>query len=207
MADPGRELALVLATSVLLGMRHALEPDHVLAVSALVTRERTLRSSARVAALWGMGHALTLAVVGGAIVVLRVALPARVALGLEVAVAAMLIALGVGNLVAGADRAPRAPGAARPVAVGIVHGLAGSAALALLLLPRVGDPRVAVVFLLAFGTGTIAGMVGSTVLVATPAMYAARRIVSLQRWLRFGAGATSLALGAWLAWRLAGPAS
>ena len=120
----------------LLGLRHATDADHVVAVTTIVTRERTFARAAWIGGLWGIGHSLTVLVVGGALVAFRLVIPPRLGLGLEFAVALMLILLGFSNLrpaSAGAPKAhphehpPRLSGW-RPVLVGIVHGLAGSAA-------------------------------------------------------------------------------
>ena len=105
-------------------------------MTAIVARERSLRRAARVGALWGVGHTLTLLAVGGAIIVFRVTVPPRVGLALEFSVALMLILLGFANLRARND-APAESAALRPFVVGLVHGLAGSAAVALLVLATI----------------------------------------------------------------------
>ena len=87
-----------IALGALLGLRHATDADHVVAVTAIVARERKLSRAAWVGALWGIGHTLTLLVVGGAIVAFRLVIPPRVGLGLEFGVALMLILLGYANL-------------------------------------------------------------------------------------------------------------
>src|SRR5688500_9123200 len=89
---------LVFGTSLLFGMRHATDPDHVVAVTTIVARERSAWRAARVGALWGFGHTLTILAVGGAIVLFKVAFTARLGLSLEFAVACMLVVLGALNL-------------------------------------------------------------------------------------------------------------
>src|SRR5689334_5459210 len=173
----------------LLGMRHATDPDHVIAVSTIVTRQPTIRAALLIGSLWGVGHTLTIVAVGGAIVLFTIVIPPRVGLSMEMAVALMLIILGMWNLTGfleqirgfrpstGGGAGPlyghlhshgdyshhHPPGARpeqhghrdedaplawpdrqlgdlsiyqvlRPLAVGLVHGLAGSAAVALLVL-------------------------------------------------------------------------
>lgn len=194
-------LVLALATSFVLGMRHATDPDHVVAVTAIAAQERSLGRAAGVGALWGVGHTLTIAVVGGAIVLFKVTFTPRVGLSLELAVAAMLVALGVLNLLDVRAR-PGALAVARPVAVGVVHGLAGSAAATLLVLPLIGEPRWAALYLLVFGAGTIAGMAVMTVLIAAPSVYAAARVARLQRTIRVASGALSVGFGLYLAHRV-----
>jgi high-affinity nickel-transport protein len=198
--------ATVAALGLLLGLRHATDADHLVAVTAIVARERTLAGAARIGALWGLGHSATLLAVGGTLVVSRLTMPPRVGLGLELAVALMLVLLGFRNLRHGHTHAPPAPGgegghldAARAVAVGCVHGLAGSAAVALLVLATVRDPRWALAYLAVFGLGTIAGMMAVTALFATPARLAGARIGRFHRGIRVAAGAASLAVGLSLA--------
>lgn len=199
------DLAAAFAASLLLGMRHATDPDHLVAVTTIVARERALERAAAVGALWGLGHSATLLAVGGAVIVLGLAFPPRLGLALEFAVALMLVALGLANVFGGRRRAgPRAARwtAARPVAVGVVHGLAGSAAAALLVLPFIADARWAVAYLAVFGAGTVAGMALATSLVAAPAAFAAGRAGRFARWeraLRLASGAASVAFGLYLA--------
>lgn len=182
----------------LLGLRHATDADHVVAVTAIVARERRLSRAAWVGALWGIGHTLTLLVVGGAIVAFRLVIPPRVGLGLEFGVAMMLILLGFANLRANA-RTPSEKPAIRPFLVGLVHGLAGSAAVALLVLATIRTTAAALAYLLVFGLGTVIGMVVVTVLFAAPAMYVGARVTRLRTGIRFAAGALSIAFGLLLA--------
>src|SRR5262245_29743594 len=96
-------LLSILMLGFFLGMRHATDPDHVVAVSTIVSQERTLRGAARWGALWGVGHTMTILLVGGAIILFGIAIPPRIGLTMELSVAAMLILLGVLN-VAGITR-------------------------------------------------------------------------------------------------------
>ncbi len=184
----------------LLGLRHAADADHVVAVTAIVAREPAVGRAARVGALWGLGHALALLGAGGAIVGFRLAVPPRLGLALEFLVACMLVALGLANLRRGAAGAPggRARDARRPLVVGTVHGLAGSAAVALLAAAAIPTTAGAVAYLLVFGAGTVAGMTLATALVAAPAALAGARVVRAQRAIRVAAGALSLVFGALL---------
>ena len=188
----------------LLGLRHATDADHVVAVTTIVARERTLARAARVGALWGVGHSITLFVVGGAIVLFRLVIPPRIGLGLEFGVALMLILLGFNNLRGSGshshddDAAPSGTGL-RPLAIGVVHGLAGSAAIALLVLATIRETGWALAYLAVFGVGTIAGMMIVTTLLAAPALYATKRVVRFQRGIRLAAGSLSLIFGALLA--------
>ncbi len=197
-------LLSVLALGFLLGMRHATDPDHVVAVTTIVTQQRSLARAARTGVLWGLGHTVTILLVGGAIVLLKVRLdqiPAKVEMSLEFAVAVMLVVLGLLTLAGGERRV--ADSTARPLTVGFVHGLAGSAAV--VTLPQVAlipDPRWAVGYLAVFGVGTIAGMLLVTASIAAPALFATRRFSGMNRSLRIASGLASIGFGLVLAHRI-----
>ena len=194
----------VLLLGLLLGMRHATDPDHVVAVTTIVSQQRSLMRAARTGALWGLGHTVTILLVGGAIIVLKVRLagiPPRLGLSLELAVAVMLIVLGLLTL-AGDDRRV-SESTARPVTIGFVHGLAGSAAVA--TLPQVAlipDPLWAVGYLSVFGAGTIVGMLLITVSIAAPSLIAVRQFSGMNRTLRVASGVASIAFGLFLVHRI-----
>jgi len=116
----------------LLGVRHAVDPDHVVAVTAIATGQRSIRRATFVGALWGIGHTVTILLVGGAIILFRIAIPPRLGLAFEFAVGLILIVLGIVNLISKPEEM-RSPSGARPLVVGMVHGLAGSAAVALIV--------------------------------------------------------------------------
>lgn len=183
----------------LLGLRHATDADHVVAVTAIVARERSLKRAAWIGALWGIGHTLTLILVGGAIVAFRLVIPPRVGLGLEFGVALMLILLGFNNLRRHSHERSEGSGRVRPLVVGLVHGLAGSAAVALLVLATIRGTLEALAYLFVFGLGTIAGMVAVTVVLAAPALFAGRKVAHFQSGIRVAAGALSIAFGLLLA--------
>jgi high-affinity nickel-transport protein len=194
-------LLTVLALGFLLGMRHATDADHVVAVTTIVAQQRSLAKAARTGVLWGIGHTATILLVGGVIIALKVQLthiPPRVGLSLEFAVAVMLVILGLLALMGGDRRV--ADSTVRPMTVGFVHGLAGSAAVA--TLPQVAlipNPVWAVGYLAVFGIGTIAGMLLITISIAAPSLMATRRVVSLNRPLRIASGMASIAFGLVLA--------
>ena len=194
----------VLGLGFLLGMRHATDPDHVVAVTTIVSQQKSLARAARTGVLWGIGHTATILLVGGAIVALKLqvsSIPPRVGLSLEFAVAVMLVVLGLLTLAGGERRV--ADSTARPLSVGFVHGLAGSAAVA--TLPQVAlipDPRWAVGYLAVFGVGTIGGMLLITASIAAPSLMATRRFDGLNRTLRLASGMASIAFGLFLAHRI-----
>ncbi|HVP31245.1 MAG TPA: high-affinity nickel-transport family protein [Myxococcota bacterium] len=195
-----------------LGLRHASDPDHVIAVSTILARHRRAWASAAVGAAWGLGHSATIVAVGALIVLLQLAVPPRVGLGLELVVGIVLVALGLRNLrdmgaeseaAHGHVHELRDAGAAttaalaRACGVGLVHGLAGSAAVALLALAAMPTPATAIAYLAVFSVGTIGGMVAISLGLGFPLAFAARRPV-LRRFIVAGSGALSLGFGAWL---------
>ena len=181
----------------LLGLRHATDADHVVAVTTIVARQRSWLQAARIGAVWGIGHSVTLFLLGGAIIGFRLVIPPRIGLGLEFAVALMLIGLGYGNLRRRDE--PSAPSLHRPFWIGVVHGLAGSAAVALLVLSTIRAPLEAAAYLLMFGFGTIVGMMLVTLLLAAPTVYAGARVARMQGRVRLAAGALSIVFGLLLA--------
>jgi len=194
-------LLFTFITSLLLGMRHATDPDHVVAVTTIVTRERSVAKAAGIGVVWGIGHTITLLVVGGAIILFKVAMNARLGLSLELCVAIMLIVLGLLNLFNVRGSAGNV-NATRPFLVGVVHGLAGSAGAALLIVPLIDDPRWAAIYLLTFGIGTIVGMALITLTIAFPSLLAAAHLPNFQRSLRIASGAVSLFFGLYLAHKI-----
>jgi len=253
----------ILALGFFLGMRHATDPDHVIAVSTIVSRERSIWKAGFIGVLWGCGHTLTIVAVGAAIILFGMSIPPRVGLGMEFSVGLMLILLGLLNLsgvtqwlsakfspahppttvehahihghgarlhfhwhshgasslVNGAEHheeslAPpnwlAAPFARlgifhslRPLLVGIVHGLAGSAAVALLVLSTIREPRWAVLYLLVFGVGTIAGMMLITAALALPFSFAGYKFAWLNRGLITASGLVSLGFGVFVSYQIA----
>jgi hypothetical protein len=247
----------ILALGFFLGMRHATDPDHVIAVSTIVSRERSIYKAGLIGILWGLGHTITIAIVGAAIILFGLAIPTRVGLTMEFSVGLMLILLGILNLTGamqwltkrlspahapvsgehahvhahgavlhvhthrhdggsehhGNSVAPpawlRAPfarlglfHALRPLFVGLVHGLAGSAAVALLVLSTIRNPRWAVAYLLIFGVGTIAGMMLITAAIALPFSFAGYKYAWLNRGLVTGSGLLSLGFGLFVAYHI-----
>ena len=181
-------------------MRHALDADHVVAVTTIVSREQSLLRAGRVGVFWGIGHSITIFLVGGSIILFRVVVPPRVGLAFEFAVAVMLVALGLLNLWRSRDHHITAT--LPPLVIGLVHGLAGSAAIALLVLAALPGVAQGLVYLAVFALGTIAGMMFITLAISAPAIAAAHRIDAMRRYVRLGAGVLSLALGLSLGYQI-----
>jgi hypothetical protein len=225
-------LMAVLMLGFFLGMRHATDADHVVAVTTIVARERSASAAMSIGALWGVGHTVTILVVGGAIILFGWVVPARLGLSMEMTVAAMLIVLGLANLsgamgrIDEAARAARGAGAAmilgtgttagaparwihramgpraRPLIVGVVHGLAGSAAVALLVLATLSEPRWALLYLAVFGLGTVLGMALLTAAMSIPIMSVTKRHGSADALVRRVTGLASLGFGLFLAYQI-----
>ncbi len=183
----------LLVVGLLLGVRHATDADHVIAVAALVSREKRTSVISKLGAMWGAGHMLTVFLVGGTIIALGVVIPPRVALVFELAVGLMLIVIGLFTLF-GSHEAAAARTAARSFGVGMVHGLAGSTAIALMILATIRDVRTALLYLLIFSLGTVAGMTVVTFAMAVPLAFATRA-QKVQRAIARVAGLASVAFG------------
>ena len=174
----------LLALGFLLGLRHAMEADHLAAIATIVTERRSLLSSSLVGAFWGLGHTLALLIAGVGVLLLRYQLTDRTAHALEMGVGIMLVFLGADVLRtllrrgashthAHAAVGPRSHAGgwhvSRPLLVGMVHGLAGSAPLLLLTLTVLSSPVEAFSYIAVFGVGSIMGMTIMSLLVSVPA--------------------------------------
>ena len=228
---PAFEILSGSALGSLLGMRHALEPDHLTAVSTLVTSapgERGRYRAAMLGACWGVGHTLSLVVVGAVLVALRAQMPPRVADLFEFFVALMLIALGIRAIVIAMRRGPVGPThthhhgqvvhshagatphvhvgrwtlARRPLLVGAVHGLAGSGALTALVLATLTSTIARITYMTLFGFGSIVGMAVLSGLLGWPmARIGTNR--TMTRALSIAVGCFSIGLGIFWAYPLA----
>ncbi|MBX3263529.1 MAG: hypothetical protein KF782_27910 [Labilithrix sp.] len=199
-------------TGVIQGARHALEPDHVTAVATVMVEAPSPRRGMFYAACWGLGHASMLVFVAGPLVVLRVEVPDLLTTVLEVCVGAMLVYLGVRTLrsqkIAGAPAEAAAQPlhvrGRRPFVIGVMHGLAGSGALAALI--ALGAPTVAtgIVCLTLYAFGTVVGMVALAA-AAGPVLARAGRLPRVATVVAQVAGVASILVGvAWVARTLAG---
>ena len=256
-------LISIVALGFFLGMRHATDPDHVIAVSTIVSRERNVAKSAWVGLVWGIGHTLTIFGVGAVLILLDLVVPQqgsggpqlhispRIGLLMDLAVALMLIVLGIMNIRRFSRWAPvlaedavvhshahahgdyvhshphshspeshphrpdqtpvakvdkilqrfRTYSLIRPLIIGIVHGLSGSAAVALLVVPIIRDPRWSVAYLLVFGVGTIIGMMLITLTIASTFHLVRGGQKFFQR-LAFASGLLSLGFGLFIAYQI-----
>jgi len=250
----------IIALGFFLGMRHATDPDHVVAVSTIVARHRSMKHAAVIGGIWGIGHTLTILLVGSGIILFGWVIPTRIGLSMEFSVGLMLILLGVLNLTGilqwisnnvspaaeyqdgdtgtvhahahshgdyvhthahahNPEAHPHDPtrtpvswfdrhfgrlglyNALRPLVVGLVHGMAGSAAVALLVLTTIHNPKWAVAYLLLFGVGTIAGMMLITGAIGAPFAYAKARS-RLSSGLRVASGVISFGFGLFIVYQI-----
>ncbi len=187
----------------------------MVAVATIVSRTRRFDAGALIGAFWGVGHTATIVIMGMAVIVFNVTVTPSVGLSLELCVAVMLLVLGIFRIVRFVqDRddpkhTPVSPlpgfrsvlgavgkgQAARSMAVGLVHGLAGSTAVALLVLSTVKSPYAAAAYLLLFGLGTIVGMTAITALLSLPFRVP---LLALNRGLAIGTGVGSFVFGLFL---------
>jgi uncharacterized membrane protein (DUF441 family) len=219
--------AAITFLGVLLGMRHATDADHVIAVSTIVSRERKIGKAGLVGAIWGMGHTLTIFFVGSAMILFKAVIPERLGLAMETSVGLMLIIIGALNLsgalqrrmkrltpndalsdsVAGPAWRRNGPfrvgcfNVLRPLAIGVVHGLAGSAAIALLVMATIHDLWVEMGYLLVFGFGTAFGMIIITVMIAVPIVYSANRMSGWNLYMITASGLISICFGVYLSYQ------
>jgi ABC-type nickel/cobalt efflux system permease component RcnA len=245
----------IIAVGFFLGMRHATDPDHVIAVTTIVSHQRNRLRSALIGAFWGVGHTLTIFVVGAGIILFNLVIPVRVGLSMELSVAVMLIVLGLWNVTGflramppgsisnegrevthshphnhgdyvhnhphshQPDKHPHAPDHTplswlarvfarvsvyqylRPLVVGVVHGLAGSAAVALLVLTTIRNARWAVAYLLVFGVGTIAGMMLITMSIVSAFTTVGKGRQKFSHRLALASGLLSLGFGLFVAYQ------
>ncbi|HZI26897.1 MAG TPA: hypothetical protein VFD64_02005 [Gemmatimonadaceae bacterium] len=195
----------LLTFGLLFGVRHALDPDHVIAIATISARTPSMRRSVGVGAVWGLGHTMTILALGGTMVLFRAVISARAGMAMEFAVALMLIGLGIANLLSARHLEPAAPSPLRPFIIGMVHGMAGSAALAVLVLATIDDSATGLLYLLLFGVGTIAGMIAVTSVMTFPMGVVSGRTAASRRWLTAASGLASVLFGVLMVHGLGGP--
>ena len=210
-----------------LGIKHALDADHVVAVSTIVSQYRNPLKATVVGILWGIGHTTTLLLVGIAVIVFKLVIPDQLALSMEFLVGVVLFALGLqilwkylpkkkhihvhdhGDEIhahqhshlrkgGGEEIQHHPPRQHRSLLLGMIHGLAGSAALMLLVLSSIQSPMEGVIYILVFGISSILGMMVISTLIGLPFALSSGRFAAVNHRIRFMAGALSTALGIFL---------
>lgn len=226
----------ILGLGLVFGLKHATEVDHVIAVSTIVSEQRSFLRAALVGGVWGVGHTISLVVVGVVVLALRVTIPEQVSAWLELCVALMIIGLGVAAFARSLRRrsgvhvhrhrhdglahahvhfheqdtrhaGPMEPHShavrrvgLKPLLVGAMHGLAGSAALTLLVLTQIESAALGLLYLAVFGLGSIVGMLLMSGLIALPFVFSARKLTGIHYGLQAAAGVFSIAFGFWYAY-------
>jgi hypothetical protein len=218
----------ILGLGFLLGMQHALEADHIAAVSSIAARRSHVGDIVRHGLTWGLGHTLTLFAFAGAAILLGHAIPERFARPLETAVGIMLVGLGAHVLwrlwrdrvhfhqhghadgtvhihahshageTAAHARAVHAHGHGfrwRTLMVGLMHGMAGSAALLVLTLSQASSAAAGLGYIALFGVGSMVGMGALSTVIAVPLVVSARWLTSANSGLQGAVGIITIAIG------------
>lgn len=215
----------ILFFGFLLGLKHAVEADHLAAVSTIVAERKNLLSSTVIGGFWGVGHTLSLLIIGALVIFLKLQISETVEARLEAVVGVMLVALGINALrklgqaekihvhthehegrehthIHTHEKASEKEEthhflrlSPRSILIGMVHGIAGSAGLMLLIVPTISSPAVALSYILIFGIGSIAGMMIMSLLIGLPIHLTAGRFAALNKTILAAAGIFSFGLG------------
>jgi sulfite exporter TauE/SafE len=210
---------VVLGIGFILGLQHAIEADHLAAVSTIVSEKKNLLTASIVGGLWGVGHTISLFVVGALVILFKLQISETVETRLEGMVGLMLVVLGLNALrklfttqvhahvhqhgerehvhfhTHGEAAESHHRFSPRSIIIGMVHGLAGSAALMLLIVPTISSPILGLLYILIFGVGSVGGMMVMSLLVGLPFHFTANRFDVLNKGIRLCAGVFSLSLG------------
>jgi high-affinity nickel permease len=224
-------LITTLGLGFILGLKHALDADHIVAVSTIVSEHKSISKSTLVGTFWGLGHTASLFLVGLLVILLRLVIPPKLALLMEFGVAVMLVLLG-GNAIwkffrgkkvhihahehdglshthihlheEGKEKTHRhnhlIQFGSKPFLVGLVHGIAGSAALMLLVLTTIPSPLAGLLYIIIFGLGSIGGMLMMSSLIGIPFVFTANKFTVINQGIRVLAGISSMAFGIFLGW-------
>lgn len=213
----------ILMTGFLLGLEHAFEADHMVAVSTMVLQHKNPWRAALVGTFWGMGHTVTLFIVGIIVLLFKVAIPQNMALWFEFFVGVMLTFLGIRLIIltrktlhihahthGGSEHDHPHYHAALPhqhkhhksFFIGTVHGLAGSGALVILVLSTIRSVIDGLLYILIFGIGSIAGMSLMSVFIGIPFIYTSRKFPMVEKYLKVVAGILSIGIGLLIVYRI-----
>lgn len=185
-----------LALGAVLGVRHALEPDHLAAITTMVSGTDGPRAAARTGAAWGLGHAIAVILLGGALIALGVRVPVRIAIALEVAVAIMLVVLGAHALRTRHHAHTSTHG--RSTMVGFIHGASGTAAITVVCATTFRSAPIGLAFLVVFALGATLSMSAMSGLLATPLSAVGRRSDRAMSMLRVGGAVAAFAAAAFV---------
>lgn len=205
-----------------LGLKHAFDIDHLVAVATLVTEHKNTLRAALIGVFWGIGHTTALFIVGLIILLLKINIPERVSFSLEFLVALMLIGLGINALRSQTQslhthshrhdhehhthpHVTHLHAHHRSFAIGVVHGLAGSGAIMILVLSSFRSLIGGLIYILLFGIGSVVGMTLMSIAMGLPFIYSAKKFASfnqVEKNLRLIAGTASISFGLWLAYEI-----
>lgn len=184
-----------LVLGLILGIKHAFEPDHIIAVSTIVVGQKNPFKSALVGTFWGLGHTTSLFITGILVLLLKLSIPQNLSSFFELFVGIMLVILGVRairqkRLTLNSHRKHHTS-----FLIGTVHGLAGSGALMLLVLSTIPSLSQGLYYILLFGVGSTLGMSTMSFLVGLPFIFSASKFPELEKYLRLIAGTLSILFG------------
>lgn len=206
-------LLSILLLGFLLGIKHAIEPDHVIAVSTIASESKSLKRSIFAGVYWGIGHTATLFIVGMVLIVAKNTITDTVALSLEFIVGIMLVSLGLNSIVAFMKHRhhhQESPTISthqeknrthfKSFFIGLIHGLAGSAAMVLLTMSTVSTAWQGALYILIFGCGTVVGMLSFSTVIGIPFVLTSGK--QLNRHLNNLAGIISILFGIYYMYNL-----
>lgn len=200
------EWIAVIFFGFILGLKHSTDADHIVAVSTIVSQQKKLTLASMVGVMWGIGHTFTILIIGSAIIYLKLTISPFVGLFMEFAVGVMIVILGLLSLKKVVKLCPSAEFKQgnthgvfkslllRPLMIGLVHGMAGSAAVAILVLSAIPNQIYAVFYFIIFGLGTMIGMMLVTMIIGLPYIYS-WKLNHFNRFLGLATAAFSIGFG------------
>lgn len=193
-------LLFTLFLGLILGIKHAFEADHVIAVSTIASEQKNPFKTILIGILWGVGHTATLLVVGIFVLLLKITIPQSLNILLEGVVGVMLIVLGI--KVFKNDSSNHFPNYKIPILVGFVHGVAGSGVITLLVLATMQSVLEGLYYILIFGIGSILGMTIMSFIIGLPFLYSKKKLPQLENSLRRGAAILSIIFGLFVIYKV-----
>lgn len=215
---------IMLGLGFLLGVEHAFEPDHIVAISSLISKEKNLKKTTILGAIWGVGHTTTLFLAGIIILTLKITIPETIALSLEFLVGLVIIFLGfyvIRDIIEKKKHIHKHTHNGRThthihshkgtdqhthyhqsFSVGLIHGLAGSAALMLLILSTFNSLIIGIIYILLFGIGSMVGMAIVGGLISIPFIYSSKKSRSINTVIQYGTGMISIGFGSYLLFKI-----
>jgi len=183
----------ILALGFVIGIKHAIEPDHIIAVSTIASQSKKLFRSSLAGVFWGIGHTATLFIVGIILLIMKGQIPEKWAMSLEFLVGIMLVYLGISTITSlkkihvhqhehDSDTSNKHENQQKNLSyiksmvIGLVHGLAGSGAMMLLTMSTVKSVLESAIYILIFGFGTVLGMLFFTTILGIPFIFSAKRL-------------------------------